>query len=85
MNGKNSPAGIEHTGETPILVPREAPFSNTNIYVVDQLLEEPKTDLESTTFPLLSTILHWVIRRLNKKLFRFENWPTPGSKSGVFR
>ena len=58
MNGKNSPAGIEHTGETPILVPREAPFSNTNIYVVDQLIAEPKTDLESTNCPLLSLFLH---------------------------
>ncbi len=34
------------------------PFSNANIYALDQLLAETKTDLESTTCPLLSLILH---------------------------
>jgi hypothetical protein len=34
------------------------PFSNANIYVLDQLIGETKTDLESTTCLLLSPILH---------------------------
>ena len=34
------------------------PFSNAIIYVLDQLIAETKTDLESTTCPLLSSILH---------------------------
>jgi hypothetical protein len=44
--------------KTPLLVPRVDPFSNANIYVLDQLIAETKTDLESTTCPLLSRILH---------------------------
>jgi len=40
------------------LVPGVGPFSNANIYVLDQHIAETKTDLESTTCPLLSSILH---------------------------
>jgi hypothetical protein len=60
--------------KTPLLVPGVDPVSNANIYVLDQLIAETKTDLESTTCPLLSPILHWAIRSLNKKLLRFENF-----------
>ncbi len=34
------------------------PFSNANIYALDQLKAETKTDLESPSCPLLSPILH---------------------------
>ena len=44
--------------QTPLLVPGVDPFSNANIYALDQLIAETKTDLESTTCPLLSPILH---------------------------
>ena len=44
--------------KTPLLVPGVDPFSNANIYVLDQLKAETETDLESTTCPLLSPILH---------------------------
>jgi len=44
--------------KTPLLVPGVDPFSNANIYVLDQLIAETKTDLETTTCPLLSPILH---------------------------
>ncbi len=43
---------------TPLLVPEVDQFPNVNIYVLDQLIAETKTDLESTTCPLLSPILH---------------------------
>ncbi len=33
-------------------------FSNENIYVLDQLIVETKTDLKSPISPLLSPILH---------------------------
>jgi len=42
----------------PLLVPGVDPFSNANIYALDQLIAETKTDLEFTTCPLLSLILH---------------------------
>ena len=71
--------------KTPLLVPGVDPFSIANIYVLVQLKAETKTDLESRTCPLLSPILHYVIRSVNKKLLRFEKWPTPGTISGVFR
>jgi len=44
--------------KTPLLVPGVDPFLNANIYVLDQLIAETKTDLEYTTCPLLITILH---------------------------
>ena len=44
--------------KTPLLVPGVDPFSNANIYALDQLIAETKTDLESTTCPILSLILH---------------------------
>ncbi len=44
--------------QTPLLVPGVDPFSNVNIYGLDQLIAETKTDLESTTCPLLTLILH---------------------------
>jgi len=34
------------------------PFSNAIFYALDQLIAETKTDLESTTCPLLSLIFH---------------------------
>jgi len=43
--------------KTPLLVPGVGPFSNANIYVLVQLIAEIKTNLESTTCPLLSLIL----------------------------
>ncbi len=41
-----------------LLVPGVDPFSNANIYALDQLVAETKTYLKSTTCPLLSSILH---------------------------
>ena len=41
----------------PLLVPGVDPFSNANIYALDQLIAENKTDFESTTCSLLSPIL----------------------------
>jgi hypothetical protein len=63
----------KYTRKTPLLVPGVGSFSNSNIYALDQLIAETKSDLESTTCPLLSPILHYIIRCLNKKLFRFES------------
>ena len=58
---------------TPFLVPGLGQFSNANIFVLDQHIAEFKTDLKSSTIPLLSPILHYNIRRPNKELFTFEN------------
>jgi hypothetical protein len=52
--------------KTPLLVPGEGQFSNANFYVLDQLIEETKTDLKSSISPLLSPILHQIIRRPNE-------------------
>jgi hypothetical protein len=38
--------------KTPLLVSGVDLFSNANIYVLNQLIAETKTDLESTTCPL---------------------------------
>ncbi len=38
---------IPYTGKTPRLVQGVGPFSNANIYALDQLKEETKTDLKS--------------------------------------
>ncbi len=46
--------------KTPLLVPGVDPFSNANIYVLDHIIAETKTNLESKTCPLLSPILHQV-------------------------
>jgi len=40
----------------PLFVPRVDPFSNANTVVLDQLIAETKTYLESTTSPLLNPI-----------------------------
>jgi hypothetical protein len=52
--------------KTRLLVPGEGQFSNANFYVLDQLIEETKTDLKSSISPLLSPILHQIIRRPNE-------------------
>jgi hypothetical protein len=44
--------------KTPLLVPGVDPFLDANIYASVQLIAETKTDLESSTSPLLSPILH---------------------------
>jgi len=57
---------------TPILVTEIGPFSNASIFVLGQFI--PKTNLKSSSNSLP-----------NKKLVAFDNGPTPGTKSGVFR
>jgi hypothetical protein len=52
-----NPHYIAKYRKTPLLVSGVDPFSNANIYALDQLIAETKTDLESTTCPLLSPIL----------------------------
>jgi len=44
--------------KTPLLLPGVDLFSNATFYLLDQLIAETKTDLESKTCPLLSPILH---------------------------
>jgi hypothetical protein len=56
-----------------LLVTGLTPFSNANIYALDQLIPETRTVIKSSTSPLLSVILHWIIKRPYKKLFSFEN------------
>jgi hypothetical protein len=56
-----------------LLVPGVGPFSNLNIFALDQHKVEFKTDLKSLTSALLSPILHQNLRRSSKKLFTFEN------------
>jgi hypothetical protein len=71
--------------KTPLLVPGIGPFSNANIYVLDLLIAEKIMDLKSSSFSLLDQVLGLIIKHKNKKLFAYENEPTPGPKSGVFR
>ncbi len=60
-------------------------FSNSNSFVLDQLIAEAKEIFKTSTSPIFNPVWHKIIRRPNKKLFAFENEPTPGTKSGVFR
>jgi hypothetical protein len=44
--------------EDPVFSTGVGPFSNANIFVLDQHIAEFKTDLKFSTSPLLSPILH---------------------------
>jgi hypothetical protein len=71
--------------KTPLLLPGVGPFSNANIFVWDQFIKENKTDFKFSTCLLFNLVLYNTLRHSNKKILAFENWPTPGTKSGVFR
>jgi len=52
--------GITNTGptQTPLLVPGGGPFSNSNIFVLDQFMTETKADFKISICPLLNLGLH---------------------------
>jgi len=42
--------------KTPLLVPGLGPFSNSNSFVLDQLIAEAKTNLKAPTSPILNPV-----------------------------
>jgi len=44
--------------KTPLLVPGVGPFSNANIFVLDQFMTETKADFKISTCALLNLVLH---------------------------
>jgi hypothetical protein len=67
------------------LVPGVDQFSNENNFYLDQLSVETNTILKSSSCPQLYSVLYLTNRHSHKKLFAFENCPTPGTKSRIFR
>jgi hypothetical protein len=67
------------TARPPLL----GPLSISNSFVLDQFKVEKKTDFKFSTFPLLNLVV-FKIRYSNEKIFALENWPTLGTKSGIF-
>ncbi len=69
----------------PLLVPGVSQFLNANNSVFNYLKVETNIDLKSLFSPLINPVLNYSIRQFNTKLFAFEKFPIPGTKSGVFR
>ena len=69
----------------PLLVPEAGKFSNENMFVLHQFIGEAKTDFKIIKLSSIRASIVMIVKHSNKKLLAFENWPTLGSKNGVFR
>ena len=67
--------------KTPLL----GQFSNANIFLFECLKVKYNTRLNRRQFEILKSVLFSFINWSHTKIFAFENGPTPGTKSGVFR